>query len=241
MTGVNGTTTALVGATGGAGTTRLCVEFAALLAREGEAVCVLDAAYGTQGLAQYVTGRIDPDVTALCTEERPLTDGLADPFFDAPGRVAFVPAFAPFERVARAKRPDAAREFERLACEASERFDHVLLDVPPVAANQAVAAATTADRRVLVTPDSRRGADALPRMAGRLRDVDAPAEFELSNRGSEVVERADTSVPEGPVGVADAPAVFADEAFAVGVAEAAAAVLGVEVEREESGLLGGLL
>ena len=238
---MNATTTALVGATGGAGTTRLCVEFAALLARDGEDVCVLDAAYGTQGLAQYVTGRIDPDVTALCTEERPLEDGLADPFFDAPGRVAFCPAFAPFERVARAKTPDAAREFERLAGEASERFDHVLLDVPPVAANQSVAAATTADRRVLVTPDTRRGADALPRMAGRLRDVDAPAEFELSNRGGDVVERAEVHVPEGPTGVADAPAVFADEAFAADVAEAAEVVFGLEVEQEESGPLGGLL
>ena len=238
---MNGTTTALVGATGGAGTTRLCVEFAALLAREDEDVCVLDAAYGTQGLAQYVTGRIDPDVTALCTEERPLEDGLADPFFDAPGRVAFCPAFAPFERLARAKTPDAAREFERLVDEASERFDHVLLDTPPLAANQSVAAATAADRRVLVTPDTRRGADALPRMAGRLRDVDAPAEFELSNRGSEVVERADVHVPDGPTSVADAPAAFADEAFAEGVAEAAEVVFGVEIGREESGLLGDLL
>ena len=239
---MNATTTALVGATGGAGATRLCVEFAALLAREGEDVCVLDAAYGTQGLAQYVTGRIDPDVTALCTEERPLEDGLADPFFDAAGRVAFCPAFAPFERVARAKTPDAARELERLVDEAAERFDHVLLDVPPVAANQAVAAATTADRRVLVTPDTRRGADALPRMAGRLRDVDAPADVELSNRGGAVVERADASVPAGASGVPDAPAVSGNETFAGEILEATEVALGVELDVEaESGLLGGLL
>jgi Flp pilus assembly CpaE family ATPase len=64
----SGATTALVGATGGAGTTRLAVEFTALLTREGEAVCVLDAAYATPGLAQYVAGRIGPDVTALCVE-----------------------------------------------------------------------------------------------------------------------------------------------------------------------------
>lgn len=162
---MNATTTALVGATGGSGATRLCVEYAVLLAREGRDVCVLDAAYGTQGLAQYVTGRIDPDVTALCTEERPLEDGLADPFFDTPGRVAVCPAFAPFERVARVKTREAAREFERLAREAAEQFDHVLVDVPPIAANQSVAAVTTADRRVLVTPDTRRGADA-PAMSG---------------------------------------------------------------------------
>jgi hypothetical protein len=144
--------------------------------------------------------------------------------------------------VVRAKTPDAAREFERLVSEAAERFDHVLLDVPSVAANQSVAAATTADRRVLVTPDTRRGADALPRMAGRLRDVDAPADVELSNRGGVVVERADASVPAGPSGVPDAPAVSGDEAFVAGTRDAAEVALGIELGVEdESGLLGGLL
>jgi Flp pilus assembly CpaE family ATPase len=43
------TTAALVGATGGAGTTRLTLETADLLAREGHAVAVFDAAFATQG------------------------------------------------------------------------------------------------------------------------------------------------------------------------------------------------
>ncbi|SEO55941.1 hypothetical protein SAMN04487948_103228 [Halogranum amylolyticum] len=46
-----GTTTALVGATGGAGVTRTAVELAATLARDGRDVAVLDAAYATEGLS----------------------------------------------------------------------------------------------------------------------------------------------------------------------------------------------
>ncbi|OYR95948.1 cell division inhibitor, partial [Halorubrum sp. E3] len=43
------TTLALVGATGGAGTTRTAVELAALGARDGRDVAVVDAAFTTQG------------------------------------------------------------------------------------------------------------------------------------------------------------------------------------------------
>lgn len=68
-------TCAFVGAAGGAGTTRLTLECAALLAREGRDVVVLDAAYGTQGLADRIPGRVDPDMTALCLDDRPLAGG----------------------------------------------------------------------------------------------------------------------------------------------------------------------
>jgi len=44
-------TLALVGVAGGAGTTRTAVEMAATLARADRSVAVLDAAFGTQGLA----------------------------------------------------------------------------------------------------------------------------------------------------------------------------------------------
>ena len=73
-------TLALVGATGGAGTTRLTVEFGATLARAGRDVALLDAAFGTQGLAAHVPGRIEPDLTALVTDatDRPLAAGLVD-------------------------------------------------------------------------------------------------------------------------------------------------------------------
>ncbi len=62
-------TLALVGAAGGAGTTRLAVESAATLAQTGRDVAVIDAAFGTQGLADYVDGRIETDVTALVTDD----------------------------------------------------------------------------------------------------------------------------------------------------------------------------
>ncbi|GAB3703113.1 P-loop NTPase family protein [Halorubrum pallidum] len=63
------TTLALVGATGGAGTTRTAVELAAVGARGGHDVVVIDAAFTTQGLSEYVAGRIDTDLTALVTDE----------------------------------------------------------------------------------------------------------------------------------------------------------------------------
>jgi MinD-like ATPase involved in chromosome partitioning or flagellar assembly len=225
-------TLALVGAVGGAGTTRLCVEFAALLARDGRDVAVFDAAYATQGLADHVGGRIDPDVTALCTDaaEKPVEAGLYDAHLDAPGRVAYCPAFAPFERVARAKTPEAASRFAERVAEVGEAFDHVLLDVPPVAANQSLGAVDVADRVAVVTPDTARGANALPRMVARLRDVDSPATVEIANRGDgSEIERAMVTVPEGPTGAAAAPAVLRNGAFTVGVGRAVQDVLDVEL------------
>ncbi|KKF39305.1 hypothetical protein FK85_29590 [Halorubrum saccharovorum] len=60
---------ALVGATGGAGTTRTAVELAALGARDVRDVAVVDAAFTTQGLSEYVSGRIGTDLTTLVTDE----------------------------------------------------------------------------------------------------------------------------------------------------------------------------
>ena len=225
-------TLALVGTVGGAGTTRLCVEFAAILARDGRDVAVFDAAYATQGLADHVGGRIDPDVTALCTDaaEEPVEAGLYDAHLDVPGRVAYCPAFAPFERVARAKTPEAAGRFVERVGEASEGFDHVLVDVPPVAANQSLGAVDAAERIAVVTPDTARGADALPRMVARLRDVDSPATVEVANRGDgSEVERATVAVPEGPTETAAAPAVLENGTFTVEVGRAVQEVLGVEL------------
>ena len=225
-------TLALVGAVGGAGTTRLCVEFAATLARDGRDVAVFDAAYATQGLADHLEGRIDPDVTALCTDAdgEPVGAGLYDAHLDAPGRVVYCPALAPFERVARAKTPEAARRFAERVEEAEGAFEHVLLDVPPVAANQSLAAVDAADRVAVVTPDTDRGADALPRMVARLRDVDSPATVEVTNRGDgSAVDRAEVAVPEGPTAIPDGPAALDDGAFTVGVGRAVQEVLGTEL------------
>ncbi|MFC7026935.1 MinD/ParA family protein [Halomicroarcula sp. GCM10025710] len=150
-------TLALVGATGGAGTTTVAVELAATLARAGRSVTVVDAAFATQGLSTYVSGRIDGDVTAVATGEIPVEEALYDLGLGTDGQVLAVPAHAPFERLARAKAPEHAQRLESMVADLGDRVDHVLLDVPPVAANQAVAAVTTADRRALVAPATQRG------------------------------------------------------------------------------------
>lgn len=184
------TTVALLGATGGAGTTRTCLELATTIAVDGADVAVVDAAYDTQGLARHLSGRLDPDVTALVTDEtdRPLEDGLVafDPAqgglgaLESPpetvGRVACCPARAPFERLARAKSADAARTLERRIEAAAAEFDYVLVDVPPLGSNPAVAAVAVADRIAVVSPASSHGVDAVQTTRGRLQDVGTAAD-----------------------------------------------------------------
>jgi len=235
---MDATTAALVGATGGAGTTRLAVETATLLADEGRDVAVLDAAFGTQGLSDHLDGRLDPDVTALVTDatDDPLSSGLVE--FDADasldGRVACCPARAPFERLARAKKPEAVRRFEDRIVEASDAFDAVVVDTPPVAANQAVAAVTAVDRVGIVAPATTRGADAVGRMRARLQDVDAVADTVVSTRGE--LADADASLPAVD---APAPAALDGGEFGVGVASAVSTLFGVEpVVDGDDGLVG---
>jgi cellulose biosynthesis protein BcsQ len=188
---MNATTLALVGATGGAGTTRTAVELAAMGARDGDDVAVVDAAFTTQGLSEYVAGRIDPDLTALLTDDPDAalsaaaypvaggdvggeSGGVRDGERDAPdlpGRVDAVPTRAPFERVARAKTAEAARKLERRIDEAATTYDAVVVDAAPVGSNEAVAVATTADRAVAVRPATTHGRDAAQRLRGRIADV----------------------------------------------------------------------
>ncbi|WP_224448036.1 ParA family protein [Haloprofundus salilacus] len=234
---------ALVGATGGAGTTRTTLELAATLANDGRDVAILDAAFATQGLADYLNGRLDIDMTTLLVEpETPLDAGLVE--FSLPdrvgGRVACVPARAPFERLARAKTAEAARRFETRVVEASETFDHVLLDVPPVAANQAIAAADAAQRVVTVAPSTDRGVEANRRLRDRLADLGIETHATLTTRGR--FEGADAFTPD-----TDAPvpaSLDASEEFAPTIAHAAETVLatelGLEFEFEEKGVLDGV-
>lgn len=236
---------AVVGATGGAGTTRLVVEVAATLARDGRSVAILDAAFATQGLARYVPGRIDPDLTQLLVDED--ESALADARYDLPtdlaGQVACWPASAPFERLARAKTPDAAQRFERFVADTTGEFDHVLVDTPPVAANQSVAAVTAADRVALVAPASDRGADAVGRTRDRLRDLGTDADLVVANRADSdhPVSSADVAIPEGPATPREATPTVTDpdEAFAPAVARLAETATGVslDLEFEDEGLL----
>lgn len=239
-------TVGFVGVTGGAGTTRTCVEVAATLARDGQDVAVVDAAFGTQGLSTYVEGRIEPDLTETLLAERPIADAAVDCWPTLDGRVAIAPAHAPFERLARAKTPDVARRLEAGIRRIGERFDHVLVDVPPLAANQAVSAATAVDRRVLVAPASQRGADLLPRMRGRLVDVGSDVDDVLLTRAPEgdpadtPLPEADYAIPTGPVDATTPTALDRDTAFAAAVAEATGALFdrSLDLQFEESGLFG---
>jgi len=227
-------TAALVGVTGGAGTTRLAVEMGATLVRAGHSVAVLDAAFATQGLARHVSGRIDADLTTVLVEaDRSLDDALVE-HPDTSGRLALCPSYAPFERLARAKTPDAAERFQGLLREAADAFDYVLVDVPPVATNPAVAAVTTASRVALVTPPSARGVDAVQRTHGRLADVGTTADRVVANRAEPgAVPDADVVVPESDATTArDAPASTSDpdDEFAPAVAAAAEAVFDASLD-----------
>ncbi|WP_323674375.1 ParA family protein [Halorubellus sp. PRR65] len=225
---------AVVGATGGAGATRLVVETAAVLARDGRDVAVFDAAFATQRLAQYVPGDVDVDATRLLTDDAVApSESLVDLDVDAPGRVAACPVRASFTELADAKTADAAERFDAVVRETADAFDHVLVDVPPVAANQHVAAVTATDRVAVVAPDGRRGADALPRVRDRLRDLDAaaPGDLVVANRvddppvvadpavavpESDVVDPTDTPVSDTATGAfPSAVAALAERAFDV--------------------------
>lgn len=229
MADVGDDTAALVGATGGAGTTRLTIELGALLANDGRDVAVFDAAFATQGVADYLSGRIDPDLTALLTDDRdaPLSAGLVDfPLDDAAGRLACCPAVAPFERLARAKSPAAAQALESRIAAAADAFDHVLVDTPPVAANQSVAAVNATARTAVVAPATTRGRDAVQRTTGRLDDLDVGVDAVVTTRGELSV--ADASVPETDADVTAAPTCLTDRATATAVADVARAVFDVE-------------
>lgn len=241
-------TLALVGVAGGVGTTRTAVECAATLARDGRDVAVLDAAYATQGLSEFVAGRIDPDLTGLCLAPgRQLADGLHDLPLDSatstaddPGSVALAPAFAPFERLARAKTVDAAEAFAERVGEAARAFDHVVVDTPPVAANQHLAAVDAVDRVALVAPGTDHGADARRRMVDRLADVGAGAERTVAVGGE--LAAADATLPVLGAGPADGPRCIADDAVGVPTADAVEALFDVDLglEFEAGGTLGRL-
>ncbi|GGO02634.1 MULTISPECIES: MinD/ParA family ATP-binding protein [Haloarcula] len=230
------TTLALTGVTGGAGTTRTTVEIAATLARAGRSVAVLDAAFATQGLATHVGGRLTDDVTGVVTGEAALDDALYDAGFDVPGRVEICPAHAPFERLARAKTPESARAFETTVADAAGRFDHVILDVPPVAANQSIAALTTAQRRALVVPATQRGRDLLPRQQGRCRDLDAMADAVVATRtdvdGALSIEAADHEIPAAGPNASVPTALDPESDLAPAVADAVEALLDVDLALE---------
>ncbi|KZN25065.1 cell division inhibitor [Haladaptatus sp. R4] len=242
-------TAAFVGATGGAGTTRLCLETAAILSHVGHDVVILDAAFGTQGLSRHVPHRIDTDITALLIDDHGTDEEFSDALIDHPvettGQLSLCPAYAPFERIARAKTVDAAQALETLVERASDDFDHVIIDTPPVAANQAVAAVNAADTVAVVAPASRRGADAVQGVRGRLADLGTDADTVLANRAESPDEDHLGDVPTIPT--SDATAVESipasapelDTSFSPAIVAATEVVFdtSLDVEFPEEGLL----
>lgn len=253
----DGSLVALVGATGGAGTTRTGVELATTLARDGRSVLVVDAAFATQGLSEYVAGRISPDVTALVTDETnaPVHSatielstsgrGLDDDAQQSFGTVELLPAYAPFERLARAKTPAAAERFEELLADAADGFDHAIVDVPPVASNQAIAAVTAADTVVAVRPADDHGTDAVVRLRDRLADLDVTIEAAVavcSHPGSKDSTSGgstsgaspsvdpstqELSLPETDPSPHDAPSCLADDRYGEALVDLAEVAFGV--------------
>ncbi|WP_336327496.1 ParA family protein [Halovenus sp. HT40] len=235
---------AFVGATGGAGTTRLTVESAALLAATGRSVAVFDAAVQTQGLAAYTDQRIDADVTALLTGEADLDATLYEMELDGPGVVNLCPAWAPFERLARAKTAGAANRFEQQLAAAAISHDAVLIDTPPIGGNQAIAAVNEADRIGIVAPDTNRGRDGVALTRERLADIGVEDDAVIANRSTEGLLDTDVRVPEiEATDASSAPsAVPADEQFTPAVLEIVERLVGVDpdVEIPDSGRLSGL-
>ncbi|WP_435348142.1 ParA family protein [Haloarchaeobius sp. HRN-SO-5] len=229
---------AIVGVTGGAGATRLTVELGATLARDGRSVAVFDASFATQGLSQYVHGRIDTDATRLLTDESiDVHSALLDLRVDAAGSVALCPAYAPFQRIASAKSGAAAERFGQVIREAAQTYDHVLVDTPPVADNPSIAAVNAVDHVACIVPSSKRGIDTLSRTLDRLADIGVDPHRIVANYadGETPVESADVAVPESEVtGVAGAP-VCVDGAvgpFARSIATMAEAVFNTQLDVE---------
>jgi len=201
---------ALVGVAGGVGITRLAVETGALLAAVGRDVLVLDAAYATQGLSTYVDARLDPDVTTLASDPSlALADACHAIETPGDGALSVCPAHAPFARTAAASTAEAGERLGERLVAATERFDYVLADVPPVTTNPAVGVVTAADAVLAVTTGDGRGADALSRERGRLADVGTRLDAVVANRaGEDALADADVVVPDASLGpAADAPAV----------------------------------
>jgi septum site-determining protein MinD len=240
-------TLALVGAAGGVGTTRLTLECAATLARAGRDVVVVDAAFATQGLAAYLDQQVGADATALATGKTTLEAALYDRPADLPGRLAVCPARAPFERLARAKTAGAAERLGDEVAAASLAHDAVLVDVPPVAANQALAAVEAVEAVALVTADTPRGAQALAAQRERLADLGCSPAGTVANRADAGYVEADHAIPESDVHAPRRCPVCAapdgETSFASAVARTVEALLDTSLDLEfgDRGVLGRLV
>lgn len=220
---------AVVGAAGGVGTTRLSVEVGAALAADGRDVIVLDTALDTQGLSSYVPGRIDPDLTDVLTSGLdPAEALLTHPASDVTaGTLRCLPVDATFDRIAQTKTPETARDLTELATDLTSDGTHIVVDVPPLASNTAVAGTAAADRIALATRDSARGRDALSQSLGTLDDLGFEATLTVINRvRAGNPPDADVTIPESTrSGVPTTPACLSGDTEFVTAVERLASML----------------
>ena len=138
-----GTVVACVGATGGVGTTRTAVELARLAQTHDRNPLLVDTAVATQGLARLLveTPRVDL-CGALAAPEGLELDAIA---VELPSGLTVVPIDAPLCAVVPALRAEAATALDGAIAQAATVHPLVIIDVPPVATNLAVAGITRAD------------------------------------------------------------------------------------------------
>jgi Flp pilus assembly CpaE family ATPase len=186
-----GTVVACVGATGGVGTTRTAVELARLAAAHDRAPLLVDTAVATQGLARLLVE----------TPPRDLCDALADPeglaldaiAVELPSGLVLVPIDAPLCAIAPALRAEAAGALAAAIAEAAADRPLVIIDVPPVATNLAIAGITSADVILLLHRVGDR--EAVRRGRELIADLAGPAPHPVTV-GTPAV--AELSVPEVP-------------------------------------------
>lgn len=189
----------LVGATGGAGTTRIAVETAGRMAASGDDVLLVDVDFATQGLAEYVPGGLETDLVGAICEKRSLTEATYPLETEQTPQPQAAPSYAGLSRVATAMQPDRAEFLSDELSASGDSFDHVVIDTPTPVTNPAIAAATVADTIGVVFPPSPRGIEGLHRTDGFLHDIDAGGAIYISNEGIQtpsVEDPADVSIPE---------------------------------------------
>lgn len=215
------------------GTTRLCLEVGAALAADGRDTILIDAALDTQGLAAHVAGRIEPDLTSVITGDADLSEALRSYPLETAGSLHLCPVHAPYTRIAAGKAPPAAERLGEVVTDATSLAEHVVVDVPPLASNTAVAGAAAAKRRAVVTTATIRGRDALSRTHGSLADLGLSGDLVVANRATEgALADADRNVPESEeTDVPEKPACLGTEpGFGPAVTELTESVFDLELD-----------
>jgi Flp pilus assembly CpaE family ATPase len=143
-----GTVVACVGATGGVGTTRTAVELARLAMAHDRSPLLVDTAVATQGLARLLPTTPGVDLCgALSDTDAVDLDAIA---VELPSELRIVAVDAPLCSVTTALTAEAAATLTDAIAHAAETHPLVIVDVPPVATNLAIAGLISADVILLI-------------------------------------------------------------------------------------------